>query len=54
MQSNITVYHIPICPFSQRLEILLSLKGIKDNVNFEVVDITKKVPDALLKKMDMG
>lgn len=50
MQSNITVYHIPICPFSQRLEILLSLKGIKDNVNFEVVDITKKVPDALLIK----
>ena len=50
MQSNITVYHIPICPFSQRLEILLTLKGIKNNVNFEVVDITKKVPDALLKK----
>ena len=50
MQSNITVYHIPICPFSQRLEILLTLKGIKNNVNFEVVDITKKIPDALLKK----
>ena len=52
MQSNITVYHIPICPFSQRLEILLALKGIKDSVNFEVVDITKAVPDALLKKTD--
>ena len=50
MQPTITVYHIPICPFSQRLEILLSLKGVKNNVNFEVVDITKKVPDALLKK----
>ena len=22
-----TVYHIPVCPFSQRLEILLTLKG---------------------------
>ena len=52
MQSSITVYHIPICPFSQRLEILLALKGVKNDVNFEVVDITKKVPDALLKKTD--
>ena len=50
MQSNITVYHIPICPFSQRLEILLTLKGVKNNVNFKVVDITKKIPEALLKK----
>ena len=50
MQSSITVYHIPICPFSQRLEILLALKGIKEEVNFEVVDITKEIPDALLKK----
>ncbi len=22
------VYHIPVCPFSQRLEILLALKGL--------------------------
>ena len=24
-----TVYHIPVCPFSQRLEILLTLKGLR-------------------------
>lgn len=35
------VYHIPVCPFCQRLEILLELKGLRDAVVFEVVDITK-------------
>lgn len=35
------VYHIPICPFCQRLEILLALKGLTDAVRFEVVDITQ-------------
>ncbi|HZY68746.1 MAG TPA: glutathione S-transferase family protein [Devosia sp.] len=35
------VYHIPVCPFSQRLEILLELKGRRDAVEFAVVDITK-------------
>ena len=34
------VYHIPICPFCQRLEVLLELKGASDAVQFEVVDIT--------------
>lgn len=50
MKSKPIVYHIPICPFSQRLEILLALKGAEDKVNFEVVDITKKLPDTLAKK----
>ncbi len=36
-----TLHHIPICPFSQRLEILLELKGRSDAVRFSVVDITK-------------
>lgn len=45
-----TVYHIPVCPFSQRLEILLALKGLEDRVNFYVVDITKPRPDWLLEK----
>jgi glutathionyl-hydroquinone reductase len=36
-----TVYHIPVCPFSQRLEILLALKGLRGAVDFHVVDITK-------------
>lgn len=48
----ITVYHIPICPFSQRLEILLALKGLEDRVNFHVVDITKPREDWLLEKSD--
>jgi glutathione S-transferase len=44
-----TVYHIPVCPFSQRLEILLTLKGIAE-VQFQVVDITKPRPQSLLDK----
>lgn len=35
------VHQIPICPFCQRLEILLELKGKEDAVTFEVADITK-------------
>ena len=44
------VYHIPVCPFSQRLEILLSLKGMTDAVEFRVVDITKPRDPELLRK----
>ena len=44
------MYHIPVCPFSQRLEILLALKGLEDRVGFHVVDITKPRPDWLLEK----
>ena len=36
-----TIFHIPVCPFLQRVEILLSLKGLRDEVQFEKVDITK-------------
>lgn len=45
-----TMYHIPVCPFSQRLEILLTLKGIPDAVDFHVVDITRPRPGWLLEK----
>lgn len=44
------VYHIPVCPFSQRLEILLALRGQQDAVEFRVVDITKPRDPALLVK----
>lgn len=44
------VHHIPVCPFSQRLEILLALKGEQDAVAFRVVDITKPRDPELLKK----
>lgn len=44
------IYHIPVCPFSQRLEILLELKGLRDRVDFQVIDITVPRPDWLLEK----
>jgi len=48
--SRLTVYHIPVCPFSQRVEILLALKDRRSEVEFRVVDITKPRPDWLLAK----
>ena len=43
------VHHIPFCPFSQRLEILMELKGAREAVDFRVVDITKPRAEHLLK-----
>lgn len=43
------VHHIPVCPFSQRLKILLALKGLPDEVEFRVVDITVPREERLLK-----
>lgn len=50
MTAKPIVYHIPVCPFSQRLEILLELKGLRGAVEFNVVDITKPRPAELLAK----
>jgi glutathione S-transferase len=44
------VHHIPVCPFSQRLEILLALKALPDAVEFRKVDITRPRDPALLEK----
>jgi glutathione S-transferase len=44
------VHHIPVCPFSQRLEILLALKGRRDAVEFRVVDITRPRDPGLLAR----
>lgn len=44
------IYHIPVCPFCQRIEILLALKGQSDAVEFRVVDITKPRDPLLLGK----
>lgn len=44
------LYHIPVCPFSQRLHILLALKEMEDAVGFSVVDITKPRDPDLLNK----
>lgn len=46
----LTVFHIPVCPFCQRLEILLTLKGRREDVRFEVVDVTKPRDLSLLAK----
>lgn len=43
------IHHIPVCPFSQRVEILLELKGIRDEIEFSVVDITKPRDPRLLE-----
>lgn len=45
-----TIYHIPICPFSQRIEIQLALKQRERDIAFEVVDITVPRPEWLLAK----
>lgn len=45
-----TVHHIPVCPFSQRLEILLALKRLRERVDFDVVDITIERPEWLRRK----
>ncbi len=44
------VHHIPVCPFSQRLEILLALKGLPHAVEFRRVDITRPRSPELLEK----
>jgi len=50
MTTKHIVFHIPVCPFSQRLEILLALRGQENTVEFRVVDITKPRDPALLAK----
>lgn len=50
---TMTIHHIPVCPFSQRVEVLLALKGLGDAVAFNVVDITKP-RDPRLLDLSMG
>jgi len=45
---ELTVYHIPGCPFSERIEIMLVLKGLK--MRDVEIDISKPRPDWLLQK----
>ena len=47
--SKLIVHHIPVCPFSQRLEILLTLKGLQKAIEFRVVDITRPRDPELLR-----
>lgn len=48
--SKSIVHHIPVCPFSQRLEILLQLKNQSSAVEFRLVDITQPRDPELLRK----
>lgn len=50
MSATPTIYHIPICPYSQRIEIVLALEGLDGRVAFEVVDPTVPRPSWLLAK----
>lgn len=50
MPQKHVVYHIPVCPFSQRLEILLALRRQQGAVEFRVVDITRPRAPELLEK----
>ena len=45
---DLIIYHIPGCPFSERVEILAALKGIP--LEDMEIDISKPRPDWLLKK----
>jgi glutathione S-transferase len=47
---TLTMYHIPGCPFSERVEILLDLKGLHHIMADMDIDISKPRPDWLLKK----
>ena len=50
MTARPTLFHIPVCPFSQRVEILLALKDMTSAVAFRAVDITKpRAPELLAK-----
>jgi glutathione S-transferase len=44
------MYHIPGCPFSERVELLLDLKGIDGTMSDCEIDISKPRPDWLLKR----
>jgi glutathione S-transferase len=48
MKQRPIIYHIPVCPFCQRIEILLSLKDLVGAVDFGVIDITVPRPQWLL------
>ena len=44
------LYHFPGCPYSERVEILLHLKGLDGLVEDREMDISKPRPDWLLEK----
>jgi glutathione S-transferase len=49
-----TLFHIPVCPFSQRVEILLALKEEADAVDAHVIDISAPIPDEIAARTGGG
>ena len=47
---QLRMYHIPGCPFSERIELLLDLKGLGNIMADHEIDISKPRPDWLLRK----
>ena len=47
---QLRMYHIPGCPFSERIELLLDLKGLGHVLADHVIDISKPRPEWLLRK----
>lgn len=45
-----TLYHSPVCPFCQRIDILLALKGRQQDVDVQTIDLAVPRPDWLLQK----
>ena len=48
--STMTLYHIPGCPFSERVEILMHLKGLEGKIADHEIDISAPRPAWLLEK----
>ncbi len=48
--NKMIIYHIPGCPFSERVEILAELKGLHEVFGDMEIDISKPRPDWLLEK----
>ena len=44
------LYHMPVCPFCQRVDILLTLKGHSEDIEIQSINITRPRPEALLQK----
>jgi glutathione S-transferase len=44
------LYHSPVCPFCQRIDILLALKGRQQDVDVHTLDLAVPRPDWLLQK----
>lgn len=47
---HLRMYHIPGCPFSERIELLLDLKGLGGVMADHEIDISQPRPDWLLAK----